>query len=104
LASRDSFQKRQKEAARREKRQLKLNRRQGRQLPHSETSSENDVATNPVDPTATAPLSAPDTASAESLSTVTKAADPPGEHRTDAFKPASSEPEPPRTDSPPREP
>lgn len=37
LASRDSFQKRQKEAARREKRQLKLDRRQGRQ--HTPTDS-----------------------------------------------------------------
>ena len=33
MAARGSFQKRQKEAARREKRQLKLDRRQGRQVP-----------------------------------------------------------------------
>ncbi len=32
MAARGSFQKRQKEAARREKRQLKLDRRQGRQV------------------------------------------------------------------------
>ena len=40
LAGRDSFQKRQKEAARREKRQSKLDRRQGRQNPHADSTSE----------------------------------------------------------------
>ena len=53
MAGRDSFQKRQKEAARREKRQSKLDRRQGRQNPHSDATSEgaeNDQA-NPNDET-----------------------------------------------------
>ena len=35
MAARGTFQKRQKEAARKEKRQLKLDRRQGRVDPHS---------------------------------------------------------------------
>lgn len=39
MAARGSFQKRQKEAARREKRQLKLDRRQGRQPAKPESNS-----------------------------------------------------------------
>lgn len=39
MAARGSFQKRQKEAARREKRQLKLDRRQGRQPAKPEENS-----------------------------------------------------------------
>lgn len=45
MATRGSFQKRQKEAARREKRQLKLDRRQGRQAPGtvpSQTTEDKD--------------------------------------------------------------
>ncbi|MBV9303721.1 MAG: hypothetical protein JOY62_05415 [Acidobacteriaceae bacterium] len=51
MASRDSFQKRQKEAARREKRQLKLDRRQGRQHGPSDSlgeRSESDSGGNPA--------------------------------------------------------
>lgn len=62
LAAHGSFQKRQKEAARREKRQLKLDRRQGRQPvtanPATATSEDNDLAnaasatdTTPAHPT-----------------------------------------------------
>ncbi len=40
MAVRGSFQKRQKEAARREKRQLKLDRRQGKQPPGAAPSAE----------------------------------------------------------------
>ena len=39
MAARGSFQKRQKEAARREKRQLKLERRQGKQPAHPSSTA-----------------------------------------------------------------
>ena len=42
MAARGSFQKRQKEAQRREKRQLKLDRRQGRQPPSSQGPSDSE--------------------------------------------------------------
>jgi hypothetical protein len=104
LASRDSFQKRQKEAARREKRQVKLDRRQGRQPSHSDAGSETDASTNPVDPDGT-PLTPPETPSTESVSTTpsANAAAAPNERGPGLFKPAP-EPEPPKNDSPPREP
>jgi hypothetical protein len=47
MAARGSFQKRQKEAERREKRQLKLDRRQGRQ-PARHTPSETVETENPT--------------------------------------------------------
>lgn len=52
MAVRGSFQKRQKEAARREKRQLKLDRRQGRQPAPAPTISSAEIAENkePADP------------------------------------------------------
>ncbi len=43
MAARGSFQKRQKEAARREKRQLKLDRRQGRRHPGETDSNPSNV-------------------------------------------------------------
>lgn len=48
MAARGSFQKRQKEAARREKRQLKLDRRQGRQPAHQSNAAEVE-SENPLD-------------------------------------------------------
>ncbi len=45
MAARGSFQKRQKEAQRREKRQLKLDRRQGRQPPSGQGISDADNTT-----------------------------------------------------------
>jgi hypothetical protein len=108
LASRDSFQKRQKEAARREKRQIKLDRRQGRQPSHSDTNSETDVSTNPADPTAaTSLIPADSNSSAESVSNTANPpipADPAVERHANAFKPGSIEPEPPKSDNPPRVP
>ena len=55
MPARGSFQKRQKEAARREKRQLKLDRRQGRQAPGTSSSSvsKNEQTADAVDSTPT---------------------------------------------------
>ncbi|MGA8030598.1 MAG: hypothetical protein WB992_25925 [Bryobacteraceae bacterium] len=52
MAARGSFQKRQKEAARREKRQLKLDRRQGRQpaKPESNTLAEPSLDESSTEP------------------------------------------------------
>jgi len=50
MAARGSFQKRQKEAERREKRQLKLDRRQGRQPAPATTSSETVASDRSITP------------------------------------------------------
>ncbi len=62
MATRGSFQKRQKEAARREKRQLKLDRRQGRVTPGTATQNQNPDEANPdaVNPDDTTPASTED--------------------------------------------
>jgi len=49
MAARGSFQKRQKEAARREKRQLKLDRRQGRQPARTSSGPSTDEEPNDVE-------------------------------------------------------
>ncbi len=105
MASRDSFQKRQKEAARREKRQSKLDRRQGRQPSHGDRDD------NPAngDATGLAGLDAEpaDPLSAEAvLAALRRAnvADPALERDPSLFKPVSSEPELPKNDNPRREP
>ena len=53
MAAHGSFQKRQKEAARREKRQMKLDRRQGRQPAPNNSSSVTTEGEQPVSPEAT---------------------------------------------------
>jgi hypothetical protein len=110
LAGRDSFQKRQKEAARREKRQVKLERRQGRQPSNSDSSEvdENGIA-KPLDLSQLPLTTAPGRPSADPLANVPPAVnpavpDPPIERRMGAFKPSLVEPERPKNDSPPREP
>jgi hypothetical protein len=111
LAGRDSFQKRQKEAARREKRQIKLERRQGRQQPSNFDSSEideNGIA-KPLDLSQLPLTTAPGRPSADPLANaplpVNPAVPEPAiERRMGAFKPSLVEPERPKNDSPPREP
>jgi hypothetical protein len=109
LAGRDSFQKRQKEAARREKRQVKLERRQGRQQPSGSDSEtdENGIA-YPVDLSQLPLTTAPGRPSADPLANLPLPAsapnpDPPIERRIGVLKPVSVEPEPPKTDTPRRE-
>ena len=53
MATRGSFQKRQKEAARREKRQMKLDRRQGRQPARGSSPSVTPESEHPANPGAT---------------------------------------------------
>jgi hypothetical protein len=111
LAGRDSFQKRQKEAARREKRQLKLERRQGRQQPSNPDSAEideNGIA-KPLDLSQLPLTTAPGRPSADPLANAPHPVnpavpDPAIERRMDAFKPSLVEKERPKNDSPPREP
>lgn len=108
MAGRDSFQKRQKEAARREKRQVKLERRQGRQQPSNSDSEvdENGIA-RPVDLSQLPLTTAPGRPSADPLANVPLPVNPPDpaiERRVSAFKPSLVEPAQPKNDSPPREP
>lgn len=110
MAGRDSFQKRQKEAARREKRQLKLERRQGRQQPSNSDSTEideNGIA-KPLDLSQLPLTTAPGRPSADPLANAPYPTSPdvpdPIERRMGAFKPSLVEPERPKNDSPPREP
>jgi hypothetical protein len=105
LAGRDSFQKRQKEAARREKRQLKLERRKGRQPSHSDTSSGTIPSDQLASPSEFLPIDMPERSSADPLFGLPLPAgpEPPVERRMGVFKPASAEPEPPKNDSPPHE-
>jgi hypothetical protein len=112
LAGRDSFQKRQKEAARREKRQLKLERRQGRQQPSNPDSTsetdENGIA-KPLDLSDLPLTTPPGRPSADPLANAPHSINPavpePAlERRVGAFKPSLVEPERPKNDSPPREP
>jgi hypothetical protein len=107
LAGRDSFQKRQKEAARREKRQVKLERRQGRQQPSGSDSDtdENGIA-YPVDLSQMPLTTAPGRPSADPLANLPQTvnvadASPAPERRTGVLKPG---PEPPKSDTPRREP
>jgi hypothetical protein len=110
LAGRDSFQKRQKEAARREKRQLKLERRQGRQQPSNPDSTEideNGIA-KPLDLSHLPLTTAPGRPSADPLANLPHPVDPAvpdpaTERRIGPFKPSVVEPEPPKNDSPHRE-
>jgi hypothetical protein len=111
LAGRDSFQKRQKEAARREKRQLKLERRQGRQTSNPDSNSETDEngIAKPLDLSDLPLTTAPGRPSADPLANLPHpispaVPDPPIERRIGAFKPSSVEPERPKNDNPPREP
>ena len=55
MAARGSFQKRQKEAERREKRQLKLDRRQGRLPANHSSSSEVPDDQKPITPAGSDP-------------------------------------------------
>jgi len=103
LASRDSFQKRQKEAARREKRQSKLDRRQGRQPSHADRDTEN----SDNDALNVAETEGADVLSAEAvLAALRRAnvADPALERDATLFKPVSTEPEQLKSDNPRREP
>ncbi len=104
MASRDSFQKRQKEAARREKRQSKLDRRQGRQPSHGDrhdNGGNGDTTGLGLDAEPAEVLSAEAVLAALRRANV---ADPALENDTSLFKPVSTEPELPKTDSPRREP
>ena len=110
MAGRDSFQKRQKEAARREKRQVKLERRQGRQQPSGSNSNsetdENGIA-YPVDLSQMPLTTAPGRPSADPLANLplpANATEPAPERRIGVLKPAVVEPEPPKNDTPRREP
>jgi hypothetical protein len=110
LAGRDSFQKRQKEAARREKRQVKLERRQGRQQPSGSGSNsdtdENGIA-YPVDLSQLPLTTAPGRPSADPLANLPLPANPPEpapERRPNVLKPAPVGLEPPKSDTPRREP
>ncbi len=60
MAARGSFQKRQKEAARREKRQLKLDRRQGRQVVIPGSISSAGDTNNPENPLEPGDVKAPE--------------------------------------------
>jgi hypothetical protein len=109
LAGRDSFQKRQKEAARRERRQVKLERRQGRQPSSSDSNSdtdENGIA-YPIDLSQLPLTTAPGRPSADPLANLplpVNATEPAPERRTGVLKPVSTGPEPPKNDTPRREP
>lgn len=108
MAGRDSFQKRQKEAARREKRQVKLERRQGRQQPSGSNSEtdENGIA-YPVDLSQLPLTTAPGRPSADPLANLPQpvsAPEPTPERRAGVLKPVSTEPERPKNDTPHREP
>ena len=106
MAGRDSFQKRQKEAARREKRQLKLERRKGRQPSHSDTPPGTIPSDQLASPSELLPLDMPERSSADPLFGLPLPAtpEPPVNRRLDMFKPTSVEPEPPKNDNPPHEP
>ena len=67
MAARGSFQKRQKEAARREKRQMKLDRRQGRQ-PAAVSPSVTTESEHPANPEATDNNSSTDSDKSDSSS------------------------------------
>jgi hypothetical protein len=110
LAGRDSFQKRQKEAARREKRQGKLERRQGRQQPSgsgaNSDTDENGIA-YPIDLSQMPLTTAPGRPSADPLANLPLPVNPPDpapERRVGGPKPAGVEPERPKNDTPRREP
>ena len=103
MAGRDSFQKRQKEAARREKRQSKLDRRQGRQPAHSEnpgTTEEAGTETWTGSPDNAIPAGAGILPGEPPNSPP----QPPNDRPLNLFKPGLVESEQPQTDNPHREP
>ena len=121
MAGRDSFQKRQKEAARREKRQSKLDRRQGRQhTPGDSTSERNETelsgnpALSDTDAASTQPgvegAHANNIADLRNLNVRDAGAEPlnppaPAAREAESKPPKFTPPaEPPQTDNPPHEP